>query len=180
VPTRIVYDNTQVAVAQILGGKDRRLTRGFLQLKSHYLFDHRFCQVRRANEKGVGEGTVKHARLNFFAPVPSAAMRSRSSSSRRKSGGRRPSNSTAIPICEGAKCRLLTSPNTANCWREVCDERRTLCVTFRPAPAALLVRRLQMVSNRNNLPSPVFLKQDSSILFQASSFDPAKIIPARE
>jgi transposase len=70
VPTRIVYDNTRVAVAQILGGKDRRLTHGFLQLKSHYLFAHRFCQVRRANEKGVVEGTVKSARLNFFVPVP--------------------------------------------------------------------------------------------------------------
>jgi transposase len=70
VPTRIVYDNTRVAVSQILGGKDRRLTHGFLQLKSHYLFAHRFCQVRRANEKGVVEGTVKYARLNFFVPVP--------------------------------------------------------------------------------------------------------------
>ena len=70
VPTRIVYDNTRVAVAQILGGKERRLTHGFLQLKSHYLFDHRFCRVRRANEKGVVEGTVKYARLNYFVPVP--------------------------------------------------------------------------------------------------------------
>jgi transposase len=70
VPTRIVYDNTRVAVSQILGGKERRLTRGFLQLQSHYLFAHRFCQVRRANEKGVVEGTVKFTRLNFFVPVP--------------------------------------------------------------------------------------------------------------
>jgi len=71
VPTRIVYDNTKVAVAQIIGGsKERRLTNGFLQLKSHYLFDHRFCQVRRANEKGVVEGVVKFSRLNFMVPVP--------------------------------------------------------------------------------------------------------------
>lgn len=71
VPRRIVYDNTKVAVAQILGGsRERRLTHGFLQLKSHYLFDHRFCQVRRANEKGVVEGAVKYARLNFMVPVP--------------------------------------------------------------------------------------------------------------
>jgi transposase len=69
VPRRIVYDNTKVAVSQILGGRDRRLTRGFLQLKSHYLFDHRFCRVRRANEKGVVEGAVKYARLNFMVPV---------------------------------------------------------------------------------------------------------------
>lgn len=69
VPTRIVYDNTRVAVAKILG-RERKLTRGFCELQSHYLFAHRFCQVRRANEKGVVEGTVKYARLNFFVPVP--------------------------------------------------------------------------------------------------------------
>jgi hypothetical protein len=71
VPRKITYDNTRVAVAQIVGGgKERRLTTGFLQLKSHYLFDHRFCRVERANEKGVVEGMVKYARLNYFVPVP--------------------------------------------------------------------------------------------------------------
>src|SRR5262249_54807763 len=57
-------------VARIVGPRQRRLTHGFLQLKSHYLFDHHFCLVQRPNEKGVVEGTVKYARLNFFVPVP--------------------------------------------------------------------------------------------------------------
>ena len=71
VPTRITYDNTKVAVAQIVGGgRERRLTQGFLQLKSHYLFAHHFCRVARGNEKGVVEGLVKFTRLNFFVPVP--------------------------------------------------------------------------------------------------------------
>ncbi len=71
VPRRITYDNTKVAVAQIMGdGKERRLTQGFLQLKSHHLFDHHFCRVARGNEKGVVEGLVKFTRLNFFVPVP--------------------------------------------------------------------------------------------------------------
>jgi transposase len=71
VPRRIVYDNSRVAVSQITGGgKGRRLTQGFLQLESHYLFDHRFCRVRRANEKGVVEGMVKFTRSNFLVPVP--------------------------------------------------------------------------------------------------------------
>lgn len=69
VPKRITYDNTKVAVSKILG-KERRLTQGFLQLKSHYLFDHHFCRVARGNEKGVVEGQVKFTRLNFFVPVP--------------------------------------------------------------------------------------------------------------
>lgn len=71
VPRRITYDNTKVAVSQILGGgRERRLTQGFLQLKSHYLFAHHFCRVARGNEKGVVEGLVKFTRLNFFVPVP--------------------------------------------------------------------------------------------------------------
>lgn len=70
VPRRITYDNDSTIVDKVLAGRDRRLTRGFLELASHYLFDHHFCRVRRANEKGVAEGVVKYARLNFFVPVP--------------------------------------------------------------------------------------------------------------
>jgi transposase len=70
VPRRITYDNSRVMVAKIVGPRQRRLTDGFLRLKSHYLFDHHFCLVQRPNEKGVVEGTVKYARLNFFVPVP--------------------------------------------------------------------------------------------------------------
>lgn len=69
VPRRITYDNTKVAVSQILG-RARRLTQGFLELKGHHLFDHHFCRVARGNEKGVVEGQVKFTRLNFFVPVP--------------------------------------------------------------------------------------------------------------
>jgi transposase len=70
VPRRITYDNSRVMVAKIVGPRQRQLTHGLLQLKSHYLFDHHFCLVQRPNEKGVVEGTVKYARLNFFVPVP--------------------------------------------------------------------------------------------------------------
>jgi transposase len=70
VPRRITYDNSRVMVARIVGPRQRELTDGFLQLKSHYLFDHHFGRVERPNEKGVVEGTVKFARLNFFVPVP--------------------------------------------------------------------------------------------------------------
>src|SRR4051794_22374929 len=70
VPRRITYDNSRVMVAKIIGPRQRKLTHGFLQLKSHYLFDHHFCLVQRPNEKGVVEGTVKFARLNFLVPVP--------------------------------------------------------------------------------------------------------------
>ena len=73
VPTRISYDNSKIAVRRIVRGRGVEPTREFLRLQSHYLFDHRFCRVRRPNEKGVVEGMVGFARRNFMVPVPSAA-----------------------------------------------------------------------------------------------------------
>ena len=70
IPTRITYDNAKVLVSAIIGPHSRKLTDGFLQLQSHYLFDYRFCRVARPNEKGVVEGVVKYSRLNFMVPVP--------------------------------------------------------------------------------------------------------------
>ena len=70
VPHRISYDNTKVAVAQILGAHARKFTAAFERLVSHYLFEPHFCRVRRANEKGVVEGSVRYSRQNFMVPVP--------------------------------------------------------------------------------------------------------------
>ena len=70
VARRITYDNSKIAISKIIGPRLRELTQGFLQLVSHYLFRYHFCLVRRANEKGVVEGTVKYSRLNFLVPVP--------------------------------------------------------------------------------------------------------------
>jgi len=70
VPERIAYDNTKTAVARIVGPRERVLTRDFLRLKSHYLFDSHFCLVRRPNEKGHVERLVDYARSNFLVPVP--------------------------------------------------------------------------------------------------------------
>ncbi|MCP4542526.1 MAG: IS21 family transposase [Chloroflexi bacterium] len=70
VPWRITYDNERILVGGILSARERKLTHGFLQLVSHYLFDHHFCLVRRANEKGVVESMVRYTRSNFLVPVP--------------------------------------------------------------------------------------------------------------
>ena len=57
-------------MGQILRGRDRKLTGGFQELVSHYLFEPHLCLVRRANEKGVVETMVKYGRQNFLVPVP--------------------------------------------------------------------------------------------------------------
>ena len=70
VPRRISYDNSKIAVAKITGGRSRELTREFLRLEGHFLFEHHFCLVRRANEKGHVESLLGYARRNYLVPVP--------------------------------------------------------------------------------------------------------------
>jgi hypothetical protein len=70
VPRRISYDNSAIAVIEVLSGRQRKLTREFLRLQSHYLFQEHFCLVRRANEKGHVERLLGFARRSFLVPVP--------------------------------------------------------------------------------------------------------------
>jgi transposase len=53
VPTRILYDNTKIAVARILGGEERKTTKAFLELQSHYLFADKFGRPAKGNDKGT-------------------------------------------------------------------------------------------------------------------------------
>lgn len=70
VPRRISYDNSKIAVAKVVGSRTREVTREFLRLQSHFLFEAHFCLVRRAQEKGHVENLVGYARRNFLVPVP--------------------------------------------------------------------------------------------------------------
>ncbi len=70
VPRSILYDNTRLAVAKILGDGRRKRTRVFCELVSHYLFEDRFGRPGKGNYKGKVEGLVGHARRNFLVPIP--------------------------------------------------------------------------------------------------------------
>jgi len=70
VPRSILYDNTKIAVAKILGDGKRQRTRVFTELQSHYLFQDRFGRPAKGNDKGKVEGLVGYARRNFMVPVP--------------------------------------------------------------------------------------------------------------
>ena len=71
VPQSILYDNTKLAVARILGDGRRQRTRAFTELQSHYLFEDRFGRPGKGNDKGKVEGMVGYVRRNFLVPVPS-------------------------------------------------------------------------------------------------------------
>ena len=71
VPRSILYKNTRLAVAKILGDGRRQRTQAFTELQSHYLFDDRFGRPGKGNDKGKVEGMVGYARRNFLVPIPS-------------------------------------------------------------------------------------------------------------
>ena len=71
IPSDSLYDNTKIAVAKILGTKERKKTKAFTELQSHYLFKDNFARPGKGNDKGKVEGVVGFARRNFMVPVPS-------------------------------------------------------------------------------------------------------------
>ena len=71
IPRSILYDNTKLAVARILGDGKRQRTRSFTELQSHYLFEDRFGRPGKGNDKGKVEGLVGYTRRNFLVPIPS-------------------------------------------------------------------------------------------------------------
>ena len=73
VPQSILYDNTKIAVARILGDGTRQRTRVFSELQSHYLFEDRFGRPGKGNDKGKVEGLVGWIRRNYLVPMPRAA-----------------------------------------------------------------------------------------------------------
>ncbi len=70
IPRSILYDNTTLAVARIMGDGERRRTRAFTHLQSHYLFRDRFGRPGKGNDKGKVEALVKTARRRFMVPIP--------------------------------------------------------------------------------------------------------------
>ena len=70
VPLSILYDNTTIAVAKILGDGVRLRTRVFSELQSHYLFGDKFGRPGKGNDKGNVEGVIGYGRRNFLVPAP--------------------------------------------------------------------------------------------------------------
>ncbi len=70
VPRRLAYDNLKSAVTQVKHGRERRLNPRFIELRSWYLFDTRFCNVARGNEKGDVENLAKRSERQYLTPLP--------------------------------------------------------------------------------------------------------------
>ena len=69
-PSSILYDNTKIAVARILGDGKRQRTQVFNELQSHYLFEDRFGRPGKGNDKGKVEGLVGYRRATSWCRSP--------------------------------------------------------------------------------------------------------------
>jgi transposase len=73
IPQRLAYDNLKSAVVQVGRGRDRRLNPRFKELRCWYVFETRFCNVAKGNEKGDVENLVKRSERSYLTPVPHVA-----------------------------------------------------------------------------------------------------------
>jgi transposase len=64
------YDNLRTAVTWVGVGKERKLNARFVEMRCHYVFNSRFCNVASGNEKGLAENLVKRTQSDFLAGVP--------------------------------------------------------------------------------------------------------------
>src|SRR5919199_1260352 len=69
VPRSILYDNTKLAVARILGDGRRHRTRAFSELQSHYLFAERFGRRLRGHSETIGERLVRDQAALLATPA---------------------------------------------------------------------------------------------------------------
>jgi transposase/transposase-like protein len=65
---QMTYDNMRVAVARFIGPHEKEPTRALLEMRGHYMFTHRFCNVYSGNEKGHVERSVEYIRRKAFGP----------------------------------------------------------------------------------------------------------------
>ncbi len=69
VPQRLVYDNLKAAVRKVVL-PERELTRRFIALHKHYLFEPCFARPYTGHDKGGVEARGKGIRLTHFVPIP--------------------------------------------------------------------------------------------------------------
>ena len=103
VPTKVAYDNSSIAVKKVLLGPERELTRAFLALKSHYLFDHRCCRVARGTRRATSRTSSATDSATSLFPFP-ASRASKSSTS---------TSTTPAPGTSSEVCGANTVPSSS-------------------------------------------------------------------
>ena len=106
VPRSILYDNTTLAVARILGDGRRKRTRVFSELQSHYLFSDRFGRPGKGNDKGKVEGLVGYARQWASSGTSWCRRQGFQAGKRSTSSSKRSASTIVSGACGGTPKRL--------------------------------------------------------------------------
>jgi len=69
IPQCMVYDNMRVAIAKFVGRTEKEATIALKQLSTYYGFWYRFCNIRKANEKGHVERSCEYMRRKAYSSV---------------------------------------------------------------------------------------------------------------
>ena len=69
IPQCMVYDNMKVAIAKFVGKTEKEATVAMKQLSTYYGFWYRFCNIRKANEKGHVERSCEYVRRKAYSRV---------------------------------------------------------------------------------------------------------------
>lgn len=134
VPRRGVYDNLKPAVKRILG-IERELTKRFVKLASHYVFEPCFARPGEGHDKGAVENRGKNIRLHHLTPVPRGQCLDRMSEDIQKR------------ILEELRARK--SPDGSSLWARFEEERALLGQL--PAVAFKAEEVHPVVANRQSL-----------------------------
>lgn len=71
--SRVVLDNTSLAVKRVLQGRHREETEAFHGFRGSLALHADFCAPAKGWEKGSAEGGVQYVRANALRPMPAAA-----------------------------------------------------------------------------------------------------------
>lgn len=134
---QMTYDNMRVAVAEFVGKTEKRPTKALIQLVRWYLFDWRFCNAARGNEKAHVERSVEYIRRKTFAFKDSFEtfeeaqqyLVSRVSElNKRKAKG---AEMSAYDKLQEERAHLLTHPGQMECFdgdQSKVDKFATICI----------------------------------------------------
>src|SRR5690606_14807177 len=141
VPAEVVLDNTRTAVKCFVGLTGREETPAFLAFRTYYVFRSRFCNPRKANEKGLVENLVRYARRNFLVPMPEVSST--------EPQGLEELNRSLLEACEADRGRQRAGENRT--VGELYEEERAELLALPERPYECAARQTAKVDSSSRI-----------------------------
>jgi len=141
VPAEVVLDNTRTAVKCFVGITGREETPAFLAFRTYSVFRSRFCNPRKANEKGLVENLVRYARRNFLVPMPEVSST--------EPQGLEELNRSLLEACEADRGRQRAGENRT--VGELYEEERAELLALPERPYECAARQTAKVDSSSRI-----------------------------